>query len=211
MKRFQIITEADARVLEPGSTVVLATGGHITPLAADTLRERRVTVLRDQVDVDVEALAPRATIRTVAIGGDHGSLAMKAAILAHLRQQGRAVDDLGTHTPDPVDYPDTAAAVAVQVARGEADAGIVIDGAGLGSTIAANKVRGVRAAMCTDRTLARYAREHNGANVLALGATLISIDTAIEIVDVFLGTAMREPRYMRRLTKIADLERRSRV
>ena len=115
MKRFQIITEADARVLEPGSTVVLATGGHVTPLAADTLRERRVTVLRDQVDVDVESLAPRATIRTVAIGGDHGSLAMKAAILTHLRQQGRAVDDLGTHTPDPVDYPDTAAAGAVQL------------------------------------------------------------------------------------------------
>jgi ribose 5-phosphate isomerase B len=110
-----------------------------------------------------------------------------------------------------VDYPDTAAAVAVQVARGEADAGIVIDGAGLGSAIAANKVKGVRAAMCTDRTLARYAREHNGANVLSLGATLLGIEAAIEIVDVFLGTAMREPRYIRRLAKLKELERRSRV
>jgi ribose 5-phosphate isomerase B len=211
MKRFQIITEADARVLEPGSTVVLVTGGHITPLAADTLRERRVEVIRDQLDVDVAARAPRADVRTVAIGGDHGSLAMKAAILKHLREQGRAVDDLGTHSTDPVDYPDTAAAVAVQVARGEADAGIVIDGAGLGSAIAANKVKGVRAAMCTDRTLARYAREHNGANVLSLGATLLGIEAAIEIVDVFLGTAMREPRYIRRLAKLKELERRSRV
>ena len=194
-----------------GSTVVLATGGHITPLANDTLRERKISVIRDQLDVDIEALAPRANIRTVALGGDHGSLAMKAAILKHLREQGRAVDDLGTHSTDPVDYPDTAAAVAVQVARGEADAGIVIDGAGLGSAIAANKVQGVRAAMCTDRTLARYAREHNGANVLSLGATLVSIPTALEIVDVFIGTAMREPRYIRRLAKLKDLERRSRV
>jgi ribose 5-phosphate isomerase B len=101
-----------------------------------------------------------------------------------------------------------AAAVAREVARGEADAGIVIDGAGLGSTIAANKVRGVRAAMCLNTTLARYARQHNGAHVLALGSTLVSPAEALEIVDVFVGTPMREPRYIRRLTKIRDLELR---
>jgi ribose 5-phosphate isomerase B len=93
------------------------------------------------------------------------------------------------------------------VARGEADAGIVIDGAGLGSTIAANKFDGIRAAMCTDRTLARYAREHNGANVLALGATLVSVDAAAEIVQTFLDTPMGEARYIRRLAKIRNLER----
>jgi hypothetical protein len=87
------------------------------------------------------------------------------------------VHDLGTNTSEPVDYPDTAGAVALHVARGEADAGIAIDGAGLGSAIAANKVDGVRAAMCADRTLARYAREHNGANVLALGSTLVTTPT----------------------------------
>lgn len=208
MKRFQMITEADARVLEYGSTVVLVSGGHITPLAEDTLKARRVSVVRDGGDVDIATLAPRAEIRTVAIGGDHTSLTLKDAIVAHLRGRGLAVHDLGTNSSEPVDYPDTAGAVALQVARGEADAGIAIDGAGLGSAIAANKLHGVRAAMCTDRTLARYAREHNGANVLALGSTLITTPDALEIVDTFLGTRMREARYIRRLAKVRDLERR---
>jgi len=208
MKRFQMITEADARVIEYGSTVTLVAGGHVTPLAADTLKARRVSVVRDSGGADDASLAPRADIRTVAIAGDHTSVALKAAIVAHLRARGLAVHDLGTNTSEPVDYPDTAGAVALHVARGEADAGIAIDGAGLGSTIAANKLRGIRAAMCTDRTLARYAREHNGANVLALGSTLVSTPDALEIVDTFLGTPMREARYIRRLAKVRELERR---
>jgi ribose 5-phosphate isomerase B len=208
MKRFQMITEADARVIEYGATVTLIAGGHITPLAADTLRARRVSVVRESGDGDEASLAPRAEIRTVAIAGDHTSVNLKAAIVAHLRAHGLAVHDLGTNTSEPVDYPDTAAAVALHVARGEADAGVAIDGAGLGSTIAANKVAGVRAAMCVDRTLARYAREHNGANVLALGSSLLTTSDALDIVDTFLGTPMREPRYIRRLAKVRDLERR---
>jgi ribose 5-phosphate isomerase B len=208
MKRFQMITEADARVIEYGSTVTLVAGGHITPLAADTLKARRVSVIRDSGDADHAFLAPRADVRTVAIGGDHTSVSLKGAIVAHLRGRGLAVHDLGTNTIDPVDYPDTAGAVALHVARGEADAGIAIDGAGLGSAIAANKVNGVRAAMCVDRTLARYAREHNGANVLALGSTLVTTPDALAIVDTFLGTAMREPRYIRRLAKVRELEQR---
>jgi ribose 5-phosphate isomerase B len=205
-----MVTEADARVLEQGATIVLVTGGHITPLAQDTLRARRVTVVREGTDVDAATLAPPAEIRTVAVAGDHTSLALKAAIVQHLRSRGVAAHDLGTLTTDPVDYPDTAAAVAVQVSRGEADAGIVIDGAGLGSTIAANKVNGARAAMCTNQTLARYARQHNGANVLALGSTLVARDEAIAIVDTFVDTPMREARYIRRLAKIRDLELRAR-
>jgi len=208
MKRFQMITEADARVLEYGSSVALVTGGHVTPLAADTLKARRISVVRETGDAEEAALAPRAEIHTVAIAGDHTSVQLKAAIVAHLRGRGIAVHDLGTNSSDPVDYPDTAAAVALEVVRGEADAGVAIDGAGLGSTIAANKVRGVRAAMCSDRTLARYAREHNGAHVLALGSTLVATPDALEIVDVFLSTPMREPRYIRRLAKVRDLELR---
>jgi ribose 5-phosphate isomerase B len=208
MKRFQMITEADARVIEYGSTVMLVAGGHVTPLAADTLKARRVSIIRETGDSDHASLAPRADIRTVAIAGDHTSVNLKAAIVAHLRGRGLAVHDLGTETTEAVDYPDTAGAVAVHVARGEADAGIAIDGAGLGSAIAANKVDGVRAAMCTDRTLARYAREHNGANVLALGSTLVPTPEALAIVDTFLGTPMREPRYIRRLAKVRELERR---
>ena len=206
MRRFQMITEADARVLEYGSTVILVAGGHITPLAHDTLKERRVTVVREGTDVDVESLAPPSEIRTVAIASDHTGVALKKAILHHLRGRGVAVHDLGTDTTEPVDYPDTAASVAVQVSRAEADAGIVIDGAGLGSTMAANKVDGVRAAMCLDRTLARYARQHNGANVLALGSTLVTVEEALAIVETFIDTPMREPRYIRRLAKIRDLE-----
>jgi ribose 5-phosphate isomerase B len=203
-----MITEADARVLEYGSTVVLVPGGHVTPLAQDTLRARRVSIVRDGGDADTAALAPRADIQTVAVAGDHTSLALKAAIVQHLRSRGVAAHDLGTLTSDPVDYPDTAAAAAIAVARGEADAAIVIDGAGLGSTIAANKVAGARAAMCLNETLARYARQHNGANVLALGSTLVTREQALAIVDTFIGTPMREARYIRRLAKIRDLERR---
>ncbi len=209
MKRFQMITEADARVLAYGSTVVLVPGGHVTPLAQDTLTARRIALVREGSDVDVEALAPVADIRTVAIAGDHTSLALKAAVLKHLRGRAIAVHDLGTNGSEPVDYPDTASSAAIQVARGEADAAIVIDGAGLGSTIAANKIDGARAAMCLNTTLARYARQHNGANVLALGSTLVTIAEALAIVDTFVDTPMRETRYIRRLAKIRDLERRS--
>jgi len=209
MKRFDIITEVDARVIDIGASVELAKGGHITQLARDTLAARRVTVLPvGAADPSLPAdLAPVADIRRVAIGNDHTGIALKKALVQHLRGRGLAVTDLGTDTTDPVDYPDIAAAVAKVVARGEADAGIVIDGAGIGSAIAANKVRGIRAAMCTDETIARYSREHNGANVITLGSTLLSgPDTAIRIVDVWLGTAMREARYIRRLLKIRRLE-----
>jgi ribose 5-phosphate isomerase B len=202
-----MVTEADARVLEYGSTILLVAGGHITPLAADTLRSRRIAVVGDGSDPDAASLAPAAEIRTVAVAGDHTSLAIKAAIVQHLRRRGVAAHDLGTTTSEPVDYPDTAAAAARQVARGEADAAVVIDGAGLGSAIAANKVAGARAAMCVNGTLARYARQHNGANVLALGSTLVTCEEALSILDTFIDTPMREERYIRRLAKIRDLER----
>jgi ribose 5-phosphate isomerase B len=136
-------------------------------------------------------------------------VALKKAIVQHLRGRGLAVTDVGTDRTDPVDYPDIAGAVAQTVARGEADGGIVIDGAGIGSAIAANKVRGVRAAMCPDETIARYSREHNGANVMTLGSTLLpGPDAAIRIVDTWLATPMREARYIRRLLKVRFLEDR---
>ncbi len=208
MKRFQMITEIDARALDYGTTVMLAAGGHVTPLAQDTLKERRIAVVREGFDPDSAGLAPVAEIRRVALASDHTGVTLKRAVLAHLRARGVTVHDLGTDTSEPVDYPDTAAAAARQVARGEAHAGIAIDGAGLGSAIAANKIRGVRAAMCMTETLARYARQHNGANVLTLGATLLAEAEALRIVDTFIDTPMREARYIRRLAKIYDLESR---
>ena len=209
MKQFDIITEADARMIDLGATVELAKGGHITPLAKDTLAARRVTVVAaGTTDPTLPGdLAPAADIRRVVIGNDHTGIAMKRALVLHLRGKGVAVTDIGTDKTESVDYPDIAAVVAKTVARQEADAGIVIDGAGIGSCIAANKIRGVRAAMCTDETVARYSREHNGANVITLGSTLLpGPEAAIRIVDVWLGTAMREPRYIRRLLKIRRLE-----
>ncbi len=206
--RFALISEADARRLEPGSTVELEPGGKVTPLAADTLKARRVTVVpAGTSDPSLPAdLAPASPVVRVAIGADHSGIALKSALIAHLRQSGRTVTDVGTSTADPVDYPDIAGAVAIAVARREADAGIVIDGAGLGSAIAANKVRGIRAAMCSTPTLARYARQHNGANVLALGATLLDTAQAKDIVDLWLSTPMSEARYIRRLLKVRRLE-----
>jgi ribose 5-phosphate isomerase B len=207
-RRFDIITESDARQIEIGATVELSRGGHVTPLARDTLRERRVTVVpAGSLDPALPAdLAPRSPVRRVAIASDHTGVALRTAIVRHLRGRGLAVDDLGVDGSTPVDYPDTAASVAQAVARGEADAGIVIDGAGIGSAIAANKVRGIRAAVVTDDTIARYAREHNGTNVMTLGSTLVQPDTAIRLVDVWLGTPMTEARYIRRLLKVRRLE-----
>ena len=207
MKSFEIITETDARGLEPGSTVTLKPGGHITPLAADTLKARRITVFRGVVDASLAGLAPVSDIKSIAIGSDHSGIALKAALRDHLRQSGLSVLDIGTETADPVDYPDIAGQVARLVARREVDAGIVIDGAGIGSAMAANKIHGARAAMCINQTLARYSREHNGANVLALGATLVTLDEAKDIVATWLSTPMGEARYIRRLAKIAALEK----
>ena len=210
MKRFEIITETDARVLTRGETVMLAKGGHVTPLAADTLRELRVTLIHEgRATADAAELVPVASVKTVAIASDHTGITFRKSLIEFLRGRGLTVIDLGTDGPDPVDYPDVAASVGDALVRREADAGIVIDGAGIGSAIAANKITGIRAVMATTETIARYSREHNGANVLALGATLISVDEAKAIVNVWLTTPMREPRYIARLVKIRALEDRA--
>lgn len=211
MARFAMITEADARMLPEGSTVELLPKGHVTPLAADTLRERRITVIRaDQaVEGDGADLVPVAQVRRVVVGSDHTGVALKAYLVSALRGRGLAVEAVGPEgaSPVPADYPDIAEQVGLAVVRREADVGIVIDGAGLGSTMAANKVAGVRAALCWNETLARYARQHNGANVLALGASLLSLSDALTIVDTFMATPMTEPRYIRRLTKLQRLDK----
>ena len=207
MKKFEIITEADARVLPPGETVMLARRGHITPLAQDTLRERRIAVVREGMTSGDEALlAPKADVRTVALASDHSGAALRRGLAAFLRGRGLTVLDLGADGAEPSDYPDVAASVADAVVRHEADAGIVIDGAGIGSAIAANKIDGIRAAMATSETIARYSREHNGANVLTLGSTLLETAEAVAIVETWLATPMRDARYVRRLLKIRRLE-----
>jgi ribose 5-phosphate isomerase B len=210
MKKFDIITEADARTLPRGEAVMLLKGGHVTPLAQDTLKERRIDVVREtMIAPDEASLVPKADVRSIAIASDHTGIVLRQTLVGFLRGRGLAVNDLGSNSTDAVDYPDVAASVATLVAHGEADAGIVIDGAGIGSAIAANKVRGVRAVMATSELIARYSREHNGANVLTLGATLVTPEEAKAIVATWIATAMREPRYIRRLVKIRELEQRN--
>lgn len=147
-----------------------------------------------------------ADARTVAVGADHGGYALKNVLAAHLAKQGWGVTDCGTNSADAVDYPDFAHVVARLVASGACAAGIVIDGAGIGSAMAANKVPGVRAANAHDTSMARNAREHNYANVLTLGARMIGEGLALEIVDTFLATPWGAERHGRRVAKIGQIE-----
>jgi deoxyribose-phosphate aldolase len=138
----------------------------------------------------------------IAIGADHGGFQLKQRLIEHLRGQGHEVKDLGAHSTQAVDYPVFARRVAEAVAAGEVQRGIMIDGAGIGSSMTANKVRGVRAAMSYDLSSARNAREHNDANVLTLGAGLIGPNLAVQIVDVFLSAQCAEPRHLQRVAMI---------
>jgi ribose 5-phosphate isomerase B len=144
----------------------------------------------------------------IAIGADHGGYALKDRIGEYLRQGGFAVTDCGTHGGDPVDYPDIAHAVARLVADGTCRWGIIVDGAGIGSCMVANKVPGIRAALCHDISSARNSREHNHANVLTLGARFIGEGLAIEIVQTWLGTVWGYGRHGARVDKITAVERK---
>ena len=152
---------------------------------------------------------PQASARpTIALGADHGGVAMKNAIAEHLRAAGFPVTDLGTNSTEAVDYPDFAVAVARAVVSKKATFGIMVDGAGIGSCMAANKVAGVRAAMCHDVTTAGNAREHNGANVLTLGGGLLGTRLALAVVDTFLSTPFAGGRHAKRVEKIDALDKR---
>lgn len=151
--------------------------------------------------------APDGT-KFVAIGADHGGFAMKESLKTYLEEEGYQVVDCGPHNTDSVDYPDFAREVAENVANGKAWRGIMIDGAGIGSCMAANKVPGARAAMCYDHATSSNAREHNNANVLTLGAGLIGLNLAKQIVKTFLTTEFGGGRHARRVDKIMEIERK---
>ena len=145
---------------------------------------------------------------TIAIASDHGGFELKQQLIPWLQSLGYAVIDLGTDSKESVDYPDFAFAAASMVMQGKADVAICIDGAGIGSAMAANKAPGVRASMCYDVATARNAREHNHANVLTLGAGMIDIDLAKDIVKTWLETPWGEGRHARRVAKITAIEQR---
>jgi ribose 5-phosphate isomerase B len=143
----------------------------------------------------------------IALGADHAGYPLKLAVAKHLANHGHEVLDLGTDSEESVDYPSYCAAVSRSVVSGEAEFGIVLGGSGQGEAIAANKVRGVRAALCQNEFMARLAREHNNANVLALGARVLAPIFALAIVDVFLSASFQGGRHQRRLAQIAEIEK----
>lgn len=143
----------------------------------------------------------------IAIGADHAGFALKQHLVDTLRRLGHEVDDHGTHSEDPVDYPEICAGVGRSVVDGRAERGIVVGGSGQGEQIAANKVRGVRAALCNDLYTARMSRAHNDANVLAIGGRIVAAGLADEIVTLWLATPFEGGRHQRRVDQITAIER----
>jgi ribose 5-phosphate isomerase B len=196
-----VITEDDVRGLGPGAVLRIAEGARLTPLAADIVSEKQIEIVRR---------VPRRgskTSRMIAVGADHGGFKMKEELKELLGAAGHRVHDFGTNSEEAVDYPDFAHAVARAVADGTVDVGIIIDGAGVGSAITANKVPGVRAAACYSTEVARNSREHNDANVLTLGSKTVTSREMREIVDAWLATEISEDRHRKRVQKIEAIER----
>jgi ribose 5-phosphate isomerase B len=196
-----VITEDDVRDLVAGSVLRIAEGARLTPLAADIVSDRQIQIVRRVPRRGSDAS------KLVAVGADHGGFKMKEELKAFLTSLGHQVHDFGTNSEEAVDYPDFAYAVARSVAEGPADVGIVIDGAGVGSAMTANKVPGVRAAACYSVEVARNSREHNGANVLTLGSKTINSAQMRDIVKAWLATELTEERHRKRVAKIEAIER----
>jgi ribose 5-phosphate isomerase B len=196
-----VITEDDVRGLERGAVLRIAESARLTPLAADIIKDRGIEI------VHRISRSGSQQKRTVAIGADHGGYPMKEELKTFLGELGHRVHDFGTNSESAVDYPDFAHAVARAVADGTADVGIMIDGAGVGSAMTANKVPGVRAAACYSVEVARNSREHNGANVLTLGSKTISSAEMRDIVKAWLGTELTEDRHRKRVGKIDAIDR----
>jgi ribose 5-phosphate isomerase B len=184
--------------------LILPDGAILTPLAQTAVLERKIRLIAAS-----EASQGTAGSRTVAIGADHGGYTMKKMLKAAL-QNSYVVIDCGTNSAESVDYPDFALAVAQLVSSGRAWRGIMIDGAGIGSCMVANKVPGVRAALCYDQATAVNSREHNDANLLTLGAGLIGNNLAKQIVETWLSTDFGGGRHAKRVEKIMNIEKRYR-
>jgi len=196
-----VITEDDVRGLDQGAVLRIGEDARLTPLAADIVKERNIQLVRRNSRRGSKAS------KLIAVGADHGGFKMKEELKVLLGQLGHKVHDFGTDSEEAVDYPDFAHAVARSVADGSSDLGIIIDGAGVGSAMTANKVPGVRAAACYSVTVARNSREHNGANVLTLGSKTISSAEMRDIVTAWLATDLTEDRHRKRVAKIDAIQR----
>lgn len=212
----QVLTERDVLQAwqEKKSQLLVPAKVLITPAARDAARARKIELRREGETEKAVAPAPPlpppmpAVSGMIAIGADHGGYALKEQVKTYLRELGYHFQDLGTFSEAPVDYPDVAEAVAREVAGGKAVRGILIDGAGIGSAMAANKIPGVLAANCHDVYTARNSREHNNANVLTLGSRNLGIDIVKEVVKVWLATGFGGGRHLQRVEKILALEKK---
>jgi ribose 5-phosphate isomerase B len=207
----RLVSEREVQAIPVGGSLRVPADALVTPLARQAALERRVRIectadpSPPAAERQEQATRPE---RTIALGADHAGYRLKDEVAELVRSLGYGVVDCGTGGPEPVDYPDIALAVAELVAAGRASRGILVDGAGIGSCMAANKVPGVRAAMCYDQATALNSREHNNANVLTLGAGLIGAHLARQIVKTWLETPFGGGRHARRVDKITDIERR---
>lgn len=206
-KKRPLIDADHINQLPPNATYAVPANALITPLARQAALERHIQL--EETTVGQPAIAPTDKA-IIALGADHGGYALKETLKKMIATTLPAYEvvDCGTHSTDSVDYPDFAYAVAQLVGTGRAWRGIVIDGAGIGSCMAANKVPGVRAAMCYDQATAVNSREHNNANVLTLGAGLIGANLAQQIVQTWLATDFGGDRHARRVDKIMAIEKR---
>ena len=199
-----LLTEDDLRGLDEGARLRVSQNVRFTSLAEDIIKDRKIELVRK------ESRKSTTKVRSVAIGSDHGGFKLKEQLKSFLDDQGLQVRDFGTESEDAVDYPDFAHAVARSVSGRQVDIGIIVDGAGIGSAMTANKVPNVRAAACYSPALAKNSREHNGANVLTLGAGQNSLDEVKQIVSAFLSTDISEDRHMKRVEKIDNIEKQYR-
>jgi deoxyribose-phosphate aldolase len=199
----ELVTQGCLAGTPDGGTFAVPRDAIVTPLAEEEAFRRGIRF----VAPGACAAGPGLRVARVAIGADHGGVALKRDVSAGLRELGAVVVELGARDEVPIDYPDVAADVARAVAGGQVEWGILIDGAGIGSAMAANKIPGVRAANCVDVAMARNAREHNYANVLCLGAKLVTPANALDIVRTFLATEHGPERHARRVAKVMALER----
>jgi len=205
----RLVTAADVQDVPAGGNLKVPDARLVTPLARQAALERKVRIVEEQNGVSTDGLgmlAGEGKERVVALGADHGGYELKDLLVEHVRGLGYTAVDCGTNGPESVDYPDIALAVARLVADGRAWRGILVDGAGIGSCIAANKVHGIRAAMCYDEATAVNSREHNHANILTLGAGLIGQSLARQMVATWLETPAGGGRHKRRVDMIMDME-----
>jgi ribose 5-phosphate isomerase B len=208
-----LIDEVEVRQMPAGSRQSVPPGSLITPLARQAALERKITLIQENsatkfADYQAGDVAANPSQLTVALGADHGGFELKEKLKPVIIEAGYHIIDCGTNSASSVDYPDYAYAVARLVADNRAWRGIMIDGAGIGSCMAANKVPGIRAAMCYDLATAVNSREHNDANVLTLGAGLIGPALAGQIVKTWLATDFGGDRHARRVHKIDDIGKR---